>query len=158
MIGQETVAAAEAAQLQIIAFEIGAACYGAPLSAVREIRAWSGATHLPNTAPYIRGVINLRGAIVPVIDLSARLGGALLTPGETHVVVIMQNDGGKLVGVLVDSVSDIVSIARDDLRPPPDLNGHGPDPLISHVAPLGARLLAIIAPPLLLDAGAALAA
>src|SRR3569833_3370909 len=66
--------------LQLIAFSIGEQTYGVEITTVREIRAWNGATPLPNTRDYVRGVINLRGTIVPIFDLRARGGGGRAAP------------------------------------------------------------------------------
>ncbi len=103
---------------QLIAFSIGDQHYAVRITEVREIRAWSGATPLPNTRPEVRGVINLRGTIVPIYDLRARFGGGLTEPTPTHVVVVMVH-GEKLVGLLVDAVSDIVSVAPVGIQPVP---------------------------------------
>ena len=78
---------------------------------MREIRAWNGATPLPNTREYVRGVINLRGTIVPIFDLRARFGEGQTSPTKNHVVVVM-SVGEKWVGILVDAVSDILTVEQ----------------------------------------------
>ena len=87
---------------------------------VREIRGWTEATPLPHTPDYVRGVINLRGTVLPIIDLAARLA---LPPDENNdrsvVIVVHEND--ETVGLLVDAVSDILTISRTDLQTPPDM-------------------------------------
>ncbi len=75
--------------LQLIAFSIGEQTYGVEITTVREIRAWNGATPLPNTREFVRGVINLRGTIVPIFDLRARFGEGPTSPTKNHVVVVM---------------------------------------------------------------------
>jgi purine-binding chemotaxis protein CheW len=114
----EERAAEAAGSVQLVAFAVGAETYGVEITAVREIRAWSGVTALPNTAPFVRGVINLRGTIVPVIDLKARFGQGLAEPGKTHVVIVLAI-GARWVGVLVDAVSDILTVARGAIQPVP---------------------------------------
>ena len=89
--------------LQLIAFSIGDQTYGVEITTVREIRAWNGATPLPNTREYVRGVINLRGTIVPIFDLRARFGEGPTSATKNHVVVVM-SVGEKWVGMLVDAV------------------------------------------------------
>ena len=89
--------------LQLIAFSIGEQTYGVEITTVREIRAWNGATPLPNTREFVRGVINLRGTIVPIFDLRARFGEGPTSPTKNHVVVVM-SVGDKWVGILVDAV------------------------------------------------------
>lgn len=103
---------------QYVTFLVGDRVYAVDIVMVREIKQWSETTGLPNQPNYTRGVLNLRGTIVPVHDLRARFGGPLTEPGETHVVVIV-NIGEQTVGVLVDAVSDIVTVAASEIRPVP---------------------------------------
>ena len=107
--------------LQLIAFSIGEQTYGVEITTVREIRAWNGATPLPNTREYVRGVINLRGTIVPIFDLRARFGDGQTSPTKNHVVVVM-SVGDKWVGILVDAVSDILTVSKDDIHNVPEGN------------------------------------
>ncbi|GHA25693.1 chemotaxis protein CheW [Devosia pacifica] len=107
--------------LQLIAFSIGEQTYGVEITTVREIRAWNGATPLPNTREFVRGVINLRGTIVPIFDLRARFGDGQTTPTKTHVVVVL-SVGDKWVGILVDAVSDILTVSRDEIHVVPEGN------------------------------------
>ena len=97
---------------------------------VREIRGWTPATSLPHSPAYVRGVINLRGAVLPVIDLASRLG---LPTGELtdRNVIIVVNIDGRTVGLLVDAVSDILSIPEDELAPPPELAADAAQTFIS---------------------------
>ncbi len=105
--------------MQLIAFMIGDQVYGVEITTVREIRAWNGATSLPNTQEFIRGVINLRGTIVPIFDLRARFGDGLTSTTKNHVVVVM-SVGEKWVGILVDAVSDILTISKRDVHKVPE--------------------------------------
>ncbi len=111
----------EAKSLQLIAFSIGEQVYGVEITTVREIRAWNGATPLPNTREFVVGVINLRGTIVPIFDLRARFGEGQTEPTKTHVVVVL-SVGDKWVGILVDAVSDILTINKDDIHSVPEGN------------------------------------
>jgi len=123
-IKEESLGAGQVAgqnSLQLIAFSIGEQTYGVEITTVREIRAWNGATPLPNARDYVRGVINLRGTIVPVFDLRARFGEGRTSPTKNHVVVVM-SVGEKWVGILVDAVSDILTVSRDDIHAVPDSN------------------------------------
>ena len=112
---------AEFRSLQLIAFSIGEQIYGVEITTVREIRAWNGATPLPNTREFVRGVINLRGTIVPIYDLRARFGDGQTTPTKNHVVVVM-SVGEKWVGILVDAVSDILTVSKDEIHAVPEGN------------------------------------
>lgn len=105
--------------IQLIAFSIGDQIYGVEITTVREIRAWNGATPLPRTRDFVRGVINLRGTIVPIFDLRARFGDGLTETTKNHVVVVM-SVGDKLVGVLVDAVSDILTVPCNDVHAVPE--------------------------------------
>ena len=107
--------------LQLITFSIGEQTYGVEITTVREIRAWNGATPLPNTRDYVRGVINLRGTIVPIFDLRARFGEGPTSPTKNHVVVVM-SVGDKWVGILVDAVSDILTVSKDEIHNVPEGN------------------------------------
>ncbi|MEM1277631.1 MAG: chemotaxis protein CheW [Pseudomonadota bacterium] len=103
---------------QYVTFLIGERVYAINIIEVREIKQWSPTTALPNQPSYMRGVLNMRGTIVPVHDLRARFGGPLTEANENHVIVII-NIGEQTVGVLVDAVSDIVTVAMDEVRPVP---------------------------------------
>lgn len=103
---------------QVVTFKVDDRLFGTPVNAVREIRGWQPATALPNAEPHVLGVLNLRGAIIVVYDLRARLG---LGPTERSrsTVTIVVDTGDRLVGILADAVSDILNVAPEDLRDPP---------------------------------------
>ena len=104
---------------QFVAFTIGDQNYCVDIMSVREIRAWTGATPLPNTADYVRGVINLRGSIVPIVDLRTRFGQGETDPTKSHVVVIVAIEE-RLNGLLVDSVSDILTVSAENIAAIPE--------------------------------------
>src|SRR5262250_1198949 len=95
--------------VQFISFAIGDDQYGVDIMAVREIKEWTEITHLPKQPEYVRGVLNLRGVIVPIIDLRCRFGQGLTEATPLHVIIIVQIEH-QLVGLLADRVSDIISI------------------------------------------------
>lgn len=115
----ESEATAEELEGQIVAFWVERQLYGIELAVVREIRAWSGVTPLPGTPHHMRGVINLRGTILPVLDLRAHFGLGLTEPGEESVVIVMRA-GGRWIGVLVDAVLEIFTAEPGSLGPVPD--------------------------------------
>jgi purine-binding chemotaxis protein CheW len=119
---QARTAAETGRTLQIVCFTIGEQTYGIGIESVREIRAWSATTTLPNTPGFVRGVVNLRGSIVPILDLRARFNQGQTEPTKAHVVIVVQV-GPRLVGMLVDTVSDIVKVAGDEVREVPDVGG-----------------------------------
>ena len=85
---------------------------------VREIREWSNVTHLPRQQEYVRGVLNLRGVVVPVIDLRCRFGQGLTACSPTHIIIIVQLEG-RQIGLLADQVLDIVSFDQSEIQPVP---------------------------------------
>ncbi len=107
-----------AAQTQFISFAIGDDQYGVDIMAVREIKGWSDITHLPKQPEYVRGVLNLRGAIVPIVDLRCRFGQGLTETTPLHIVIIVQI-GGRQVGLIGDRVLDIVSVDAGQIQSVP---------------------------------------
>ena len=103
---------------QFVTFVVEERVYGVPIGVVREIIRWTRVTPLPNQPSHARGVLNLRGTIVPVYDLRARLSGSLTEATDTHVIVIA-TVGAQTLGILVDAVSDILAVGADALKAPP---------------------------------------
>jgi purine-binding chemotaxis protein CheW len=129
---------------QFVSFMVGQQHYCVDIMAVREIKAWTGTTSLPNSAPHIRGVINLRGTIVPVVDLRMRFGKGLTDPTPSHVVVIVAV-GESQSGLLVDGVSDIVTVPRKHIVPIPELEGEDHNPFFQSLVTSQDNLMAVIA-------------
>src|SRR3954470_829574 len=109
-----------ASQTQFISFAIGDDQYGVDIMAVREIKGWSAIVRLPKQPDYVRGVLNLRGTIVPIVDLRCRFGQGLTEATALHVVIIVQIDS-QLVGLLADRVSDIVTVDLAKIKPVPKI-------------------------------------
>ena len=103
---------------QFISFAIGDDQYGVDIMAVREIKGWTDVTHLPRQPDYVRGVLNLRGAVVPIVDLRCRFGQGLTQATALHIVIIV-HIAGKPVGLLADRVLDIVSLDETQIKPVP---------------------------------------
>ena len=110
--------ARSATQTQFISFAIGDDQYGVDIMAVREIKGWTDITHLPKQPDYVRGVLNLRGSIVPIVDLRCRFGQGLTETTPLHIVIIVQV-GGRQVGLIGDRVLDIVSVNADEIQKVP---------------------------------------
>lgn len=104
---------------QLITFHLAGQIFGLDIMAIREIRAWTPATRLPNVSDHVAGVVNLRGTVLPVMDLAARLGWAPAEPTERHVIIVAEI-AGQLRGLIVDAVSDIVTAQDEDIQPPPN--------------------------------------
>lgn len=112
-------AAADApTSIQFISFAVGGNQYGVDIMAVREIKGWTDITHLPNQPEYIRGVLNLRGVIIPIIDLRCRFGQSRTETTPQHIMIIVQIDG-RQVGLIGDRVIDIVSAESAAIHPVP---------------------------------------
>jgi len=105
-------------QRELITFEVGGQVFGLDIMAIREIRAWTPTTRLPRVPHYVAGVVNLRGTVLPVIDLAARLGWQSSEPSPRHAIIVTQL-GNQACGLIVESVSDIVTIPSSALQPPP---------------------------------------
>ncbi|MDO5657998.1 MAG: chemotaxis protein CheW [Paracoccus sp. (in: a-proteobacteria)] len=111
-------------EIELLSFRLGEQEYCVDIMSVREIRGWARATPLPFAPPHVKGVINLRGTVLPVVDLSIRLGMPPIDAEERNVIIVV-SIGGRMAGLLVDAVSDIVAMRREDMQPPPRL---GDDP------------------------------
>lgn len=107
---------------EYLSFTLGSEEYAIDILKVQEIRAYEPPTRIAHAPPFVKGVINLRGSIVPVVDLRLKfdLGQAEYTP---FTVVIILNIGGRIVGAVVDSVSDVIFLNRTQIRPAPDFSG-----------------------------------
>jgi purine-binding chemotaxis protein CheW len=105
---------------ELISFRIGSQEFCVDIMSVREIRGWTPATALPHAPPFVRGVINLRGAVLPIIDLGSRLGLGSADPTERHVIIVAQVEN-QVVGLLVDAVSDILTVTDDMIQGTPDV-------------------------------------
>lgn len=104
--------------VQFIIFAIGDEQYGVDIMAVREIKGWVDITHLPKQPTYVRGVLNLRGAIVPIMDLRCRFGQGLTTTSPLHIMIIVQIEG-RQIGLIGDRVLDIVSVDVAEIQKVP---------------------------------------
>jgi purine-binding chemotaxis protein CheW len=111
---------ANAGAREYITFRIGSQYYCIEIMSVREIRGWTPATQLPRSPSFVRGVINLRGVVLPIIDLADRLGFTPAEPTPRHVIIVTQS-GKQVVGLLVDAVSDIIAMPAEKLQPTPDI-------------------------------------
>ncbi|MDH4416060.1 chemotaxis protein CheW [Acidovorax sp. HMWF029] len=106
---------------EFLAFKIGNEEYGVDILRVQEIRSYDKPTTIANASADIKGVVNLRGVIVPIIDLRLKLGLATVKYDHLTVVIVL-NIGQRVVGVVVDGVSDVLTLEREQLRPVPALD------------------------------------
>ncbi len=108
---------------QYLTFTLADETYAVEILRIQEIKGWDIATPIPNTPDYIRGVMNLRGTIVPVVDLRIRFGLPKLEYGPTTVVVVLKihsENRERIMGLIVDGVADVFNIGPGELQPPPD--------------------------------------
>jgi purine-binding chemotaxis protein CheW len=104
--------------VEFISFAIGNDQYGVDIMSVREIKEWSNVTHLPKQPEYMRGVLNLRGVVLPIIDLRCRFGQGLTECSPTHIIIVVQIED-RQIGLLADRVLDIVSFEQGEIQPVP---------------------------------------
>ena len=120
--GKSVVAAAGGSSSQYLTFSLSGEMFGLGILNVKEIIEYGSLTEIPMMPAFIRGVINLRGSVVPVIDLAARFGGAQTTIGRRTCIVIVEiqeEDMRQDIGIVVDAVSAVLDIAAGDIEPPP---------------------------------------
>jgi purine-binding chemotaxis protein CheW len=128
---------------QFISFAIGEDQYGVDIMAVREIKGWSEVSNLPKQPEYVRGVLNLRGVIVPIIDLRRRFGQGQTEATPSHIVIIVQI-GSRLVGLLADRVLDIVSLDAGKIQPVPRISNSSRIDFLSGLVTVEGALIALI--------------
>lgn len=128
---------------QYLTFALGDESYGIDILHVQEIKGLVPITPIPNTLPAIRGVMNLRGMIVPVVDLRRHLGLTAVEPGPFTVIVVVAV-GGKTVGLIVDAVSDVLDIAADAVQPAPEFGGALETRCLAGIAQHGDGLIALL--------------
>jgi purine-binding chemotaxis protein CheW len=128
---------------QYLTFALGDGEYAVEILTVQEIRGYSAITAIPNTPAYVKGVMNLRGTVVPVVDLRAKLGMA--TAEDTpFTVIIVVTVGARVMGVVVDAVSDVLNIPAADVQPTPDFGGAVDADFITGMAKAGDKLVVLL--------------
>ncbi len=128
---------------EFLAFKLGNEEYGVDILSVQEIRGYDTVTRVPEAPDYIKGVINLRGVIVPVVDLRLKfkLGDASY---DEFTVMIVLNLKGKVIGAVVDGVSDVIQVEAEQIRPTPEFGGIIDTRFISGIATVGERMLILL--------------
>jgi purine-binding chemotaxis protein CheW len=128
---------------ELIAFRIGDQEFCVDIMAVREIRGWTPATPLPRAPTFMKGVINLRGAVLPIVDLGARFGLKTSEPSARHVIMVA-NIAGRLVGLLVDAVSDIIQLTDESVQPTPDVASEEVRTFVKGIFAIEGRMVSLI--------------
>ncbi|MBR2657971.1 MAG: purine-binding chemotaxis protein CheW [Loktanella sp.] len=136
-------------RLEFVTLVAGEQNFCIEITQIREIRRWTPVTMLPHSPDHVLGVINLRGAVIPIIDLAAKLGFAQIAPTERHVIIIIAVED-RIIGLLVESVSEILGVDAENVRETP----RGPEDVttrvITGIIPLGDDMTKIISLPSLL--------
>lgn len=133
--------AADAAGREFLTFRLGAEEYGIDILKVQEIRGWESPTAIAGTPAFIKGVINLRGTIVPIVDLRLKFKGEATYDALT--VVIILGIARRVVGVVVDAVSDVITLSPQQMRPAPEFGGALDTRFITGLGTVGERLLVL---------------
>jgi purine-binding chemotaxis protein CheW len=128
---------------QYLTFTLGKEEYGVEILKVQEIRGYSPVTPIPNTPSYIRGVMNLRGTIIPVVDLRTKLSMVEAVYNQFTVIIVVMV-GTKIVGLIVDSVSDVLNISTSDIQATPDFGAEVDARFIQGLAKAEKKLVALL--------------
>jgi purine-binding chemotaxis protein CheW len=146
----------EDATNQYLTFLLAGEEYGVDILKVQEIRSWEQPTMLPNTVDYVLGVINLRGTVVPIIDLRRRFSMDKSQFGQTTVVVVVKvssADKERTVGIVVDAVSEVYNVSDEQIRPAPDLGGAISTEFVKGLATMDEKMIILLDIDKLITAG-----
>jgi purine-binding chemotaxis protein CheW len=133
----------EADNRELIAFRVSAQEFCINVKTVREIRGWTQATALPRSPRYVRGVINLRGSVLPIVDLAQRLGLVSTEPTARNVIIVVQIKHQQ-IGLLVDAVSDILTVPASTIQPAPDVASELVKIFVRGLLPVDGRMISLI--------------
>ena len=136
-------AGGEAVGREFLTFRLGAEEYGIDILNAQEIRGWETPTAIANTPAFIKGVINLRGTIVPIVDLRVKFG--LGDPRyDAFTVVIILTVARRVLGIVVDAVSDVITLGAEQIRPAPEFGGTLDTRFITGLGTVGERMLILV--------------
>jgi purine-binding chemotaxis protein CheW len=140
---QDIASPTNSAKLEFVAFRVGSQEFCIDIMGVREIRGWTQATPLPHAPSYVRGVINLRGAVLPIVDLAMRFGLGLTEPTARSVIIVVQVHQ-QVIGLLVDAVSDILTVLEASMQPTPDIASDLAKTFVKGVYAVDGRMISIV--------------
>jgi purine-binding chemotaxis protein CheW len=132
---------------QVLTFTLGSETYGVDILRVQEIRGWSPVTRIPQAPPHVLGVLNLRGSIVPIVDMRMRfqLERAEYTAVTVIIVLSIEAANGRRdFGVVVDGVSDVIDVSADDVKAPPELGSQVSTDFIQGLATVAERMVMLL--------------
>jgi purine-binding chemotaxis protein CheW len=128
---------------QYLTFALCGEDFGIDILQVQEIKCLSRITPIPNTPRHVKGVLNLRGTVVPVVDLRAKFGIGEIEYNRFTVIIVV-NVGRRVMGLVVDAVSDVLNLDADDVQPPPELGGNLDLSFVTGMARAGERLVTLL--------------
>jgi len=128
---------------EVISFCVGEQEFCVDIMSVREIRGWTPAMPMPQAPSYLLGVIDLRGAVLPILDLSERLGLGSSKPTKNNVIIVVQI-GSLVAGLLVDGMRDILTLVPDTVQAVPDIGTDDVRRFVSGLLPMEGRLISVI--------------
>jgi purine-binding chemotaxis protein CheW len=128
---------------EFIAFHVGEQTYCIDIMVVREIRGWTPATPLPRAPSFVHGVINLRGTVLPVIDLGARFGLPPKEPTARQAIIVVQH-ADQIIGLLVDAVSNILTLSPDSIQPTPEIASDVSRTLVRGIVAVDKELISVL--------------
>lgn len=133
----------EGDSLEVISFNVDGQPYCLDISDIIEIRGWTPATPIAQAPHYVKGVISLRGVVMPVIDLGARIGLCQMSPNDRNVIIVAQLDSGP-VGLLVEAVSDTMMINKSQIQPADTASGGAAPEFVVGFLPLEGRMVTVL--------------
>ena len=136
-------AVATSEQREFITFRVGVQEFCIDIMSVREICGWTPATALPHAPTYVRGVINLRGSVLPIIDLAERLGFTASDVSARQVIIVVQV-GARIIGLLVDAVSDILTLSTEMIQATPGVATHAVLDFVRGMLAIEGRMIGLI--------------
>ncbi|MDW3224785.1 MAG: chemotaxis protein CheW [Paracoccaceae bacterium] len=139
----DTDVLARSQSMEYLSFQVGGEDYAIDIRLVREIRGWTTPSPMPDAPAFVLGVINLRGEVLPLLDLAARLGLTTQDATERNVTIVAEVDNGQ-IGLLVDAVSDIVVLSEDDMQPAPDIANAGQQSSVRALTFIGEETVRIL--------------
>lgn len=128
---------------QFLTFALGNEAYGIEILRIQEIKGYTSITPIPNAPTHIKGVMNLRGTVVPILDLRVKLGMAAV-PYDRFSVIVVVNVRSRIMGLIVDQVSDVLDLPESEIELPPALGARADVPIIRGIARSGERLIALL--------------
>ena len=129
--------------LEFLAFTLGSEEYGISIQKVQELRGYETVTRIASAPPFIKGVVNLRGIIVPIIDMRIKFNLGTPTYDQLTVVVII-NVSGRILGMVVDSVSDVVTLTPDQIKPAPEMRSAVATDYLTGLGSIDDRMLILV--------------